>query len=59
MTTLAVAGKGAIVPLVEGHSATMERCATNPTTFANEERIKEYGPPYCEIMCKAIAEKAH
>ena len=41
MTTLAVAGKGAIVPLVEGHSATMERCATNPTTFSNEERIKE------------------
>ena len=44
------------MPLVEGHSATRERCATNPTTFSNEERIKEYGPPYCEIMCKATAE---
>ena len=56
MTTLAVAGKGAIVPLVEGHSATRERWTANLTTFSNEERLKKEGPPYCEIMFKATAE---
>ena len=48
MTTLAVAGRSAIVPLVEGHSATRERWAANLTTFSNEERLKADGPPYCE-----------
>ena len=56
MTTLAVAGKGAIVPLVEGHSATRERWTANLTTFSNEERLRKEGPPYCEIMFKATAE---
>ena len=56
MPTLAVAGNGAIVPLIEGHSATRERWTANLTTFSNEERLKEEGPPYCEIMCKATAE---
>ena len=56
MTTVAIVGNTPIVPLVEGHSATRERCATNPTTCSNKERIKEYGPPHCEIMCKATAE---
>ena len=56
MTTLAIAGKTAIVPLVEGHSDTRERWTGNLTTFSNEERLKEYGPPYCELMFKATAE---
>ena len=56
MTTLAVAGNGAIVPLVEGHSATRERWTANLTTFSNEERLKAEGPPYCEIMFKATSE---
>ena len=38
------------MPLVEGHSATRERCATNPRC------IKEYGPPHDEVMCKATGE---
>ena len=56
MTTLAVAGKTAIVPLVEGHAATRERWTANLTTFSNEERLKKEGPPYCEIMFKATPE---
>ena len=56
MTTLAVAGRSATVPLIEGHAATRMRWATNLTTFSNEERLKAEGPPYCEIMFKATAE---
>ena len=56
MTTLAAAGNGAIVPLVEGHAATRERWTANLTTFSNEERLKAEGPPYCEIMFKATSE---
>ena len=36
MPTLAVAGNGAIVPLIEGHSATRERWTANLTTFSNK-----------------------
>ena len=54
VTTLAVAG--ATVPLVECHAMTRERWTANLTTFSNEERLKEEGPPYCEIMFKATAE---
>ena len=56
MTTLAIIGNTAIVPLVEGHSDTRERWAANLTTFSNEERLKKEGPPYCEIMFKATAD---
>ena len=56
MTTLAVAGKSAIVPLIEGHAATRERWTANLTTFSNEERLKAEGPPYSEFMFKATSE---
>ena len=56
MTTLAIAGKTAIVPLVEGHSDTRERWAANLTTFSDEERLKEEGPPYCERMLQVTVE---
>ena len=56
MTTLAVAGRSATVPLVEGHSAIRERWTANLTTFSNEDRLKKEGPPYFEIMFKATAE---
>ena len=55
MAALAVAGKVAIVPLAEGHSATREWWAANLTTVSNEERLKEDGPPHCEIMFDATA----
>ena len=41
MPTLAVAGNGAIVPLIEGHSATRGRWTANLTTFSNEQRGKK------------------
>ena len=56
MPTLAVAGRSATVPLIECHAATRERWTANLTTFSNEERLKEEGPPYCEILFKAAAE---
>ena len=40
MTTLAVAGTSAIVPLIEGHAATRERWTANLTAFSNDERLK-------------------
>ena len=56
MTTLAVAGRSATVPLFECHAATRMRWTANLTTFSNEDRLKKEGPPYCEIMFKATAE---
>ena len=41
MTTLAVAGRSATVPLIEGHAATRMRWAANLTTFSNEGRLKK------------------
>ena len=41
MTTLAVAGRSATVPLVEGHASTRDRWAANLTTFSNEDRLKK------------------
>ena len=58
MPTLAVAGNGAIVPLIEGHSATRERWTANLTTFSNEERQKAECPPYYE-KCSRPRQKAH
>ena len=42
-----------VAPLVEGHADTKERWTANLTTFSNEERIIQYGPPYAEFMFKS------
>ena len=52
MPTLAVAGRVATVPLIEGHAATRERWTANLTTFSNKERLLAEGPPYSELMFK-------
>ena len=56
MTTLAVAGQSATVPLIEGHAATRMRWTANLTTFSNEERLKAEGYPYSEFMFNAASE---
>ena len=53
MTTLAVAGNGANVPLVECHAMTREMWTANLTTFSNEERLEKEVPLDCEVMLKA------
>ena len=41
MTTLAVAGRSATVPLIEGHAAVRLRWTANLTTFSNEDCLKK------------------
>ena len=41
MTTLAVVGAAANVPLIECHAMTRERWTANLTTFSNEERLEK------------------
>ena len=57
MSTLAVAGAGTNVQLIEGHAATRERWTANLTTFSNKKRLMDCGPPYCEFMFKADGER--
>ena len=55
--SLAVTGRRANVPLVEGHADTRERWTANLTTFSNKARIETEGPPYCEMMFKAEGDR--
>ena len=41
ITTLAVAGRGASVPLVECHAVTRKRWTANLVTFSMEERLEK------------------
>lgn len=55
--TLAVAGRGTTVPIVEDVGATRSRWTANLTTFSNAARIRDHGPPYTEFVFKASGER--
>ena len=49
--------RGAVCPLIEGHSDTRDRFTCNFTCFSDKERIRKGEYPYCEFMFRADGEQ--